>query len=545
MTPEFRQYYFQGRVADQSLGWLNLVAGGIIGGSFLLWTVPPFFLAKNQISHLWVQGLSLVGAIAGSSIGLVIGYKLKGMEPVFQAERQQQEEDFLHWLASNRYYIESLRENAVEAALAERMAAGIDPLPIDPRQVDPRHYDQHHQPPERQNPQAALALMNPREKSLHPELNVQAELERYREFALYPPHEPRVPLVSEQAPNPNYLPSNHLEQQQLIESLHRSELSAKVRPISSKLGPKAIISQIPKLPLNPISAAPVELNRKSPAKIPEIPLGLRLSGPPEPQPLLTPDENDSRVRQLWDQLNAPGCEWLLQLLLTKPLLVWGEQCSGKTSFAGFLALLRMIFFGHQVSVSDPHCHQNSWPAPFEIYGGEYNYNQVNSRLVAYYQRLKTGSVPHTSIWDEVTQYQENCDPQLAGRFLKSILSDVRKPPEFPILLSHGNTLSALGGGKGGIKTMQSRGLVELNLRATRDHLGNLRPALRGNVTGLNVDEHGSASAQPIALESWMQPNYLLELFPELIFGGFVAEPTEATEEDLGGDRSSTGFNYNS
>ncbi|NJO71959.1 MAG: hypothetical protein HC825_10370 [Oscillatoriales cyanobacterium RM1_1_9] len=133
-----------------------------------------------------------------------------------------------------------------------------------------------------------------------------------------------------------------------------------------------------------------------------------------PQPFLTPDENDSRVRRLWDQLNAPGCEWLLQLLLTKPLLIWGEQCSGKTSFAGFLALLRIIFFGHRVSVSDPHSHQNTWPGPFEVYGGEYNYNQINSRLVAYYQRLKTGSVPHTSIWDEVTQYHENCDPQLGG-----------------------------------------------------------------------------------------------------------------------------------
>ncbi|NJO71958.1 MAG: hypothetical protein HC825_10365 [Oscillatoriales cyanobacterium RM1_1_9] len=103
--------------------------------------------------------------------------------------------------------------------------------------------------------------------------------------------------------------------------------------------------------------------------------------------------------------------------------------------------------------------------------------------------------------------------------MKSILSDVRKPPEFPILLSHGNTLSALGGGRGGIKAMQARGLVEVNLRATRDHLGNLRPALRGHVTGLDIDEQGKPSTQPLALESWMQPNYLLELFPELIFGG--------------------------
>jgi hypothetical protein len=124
-------------------------------------------------------------------------------------------------------------------------------------------------------------------------------------------------------------------------------------------------------------------------------------------------------------------------------------------------------------------------------------------------------MPHTSIWDEVTNYQECCDEKLAGRFLKSILSDVRKPPEFPILLSHSNTLSSLGGGKGGVKTMQVRGLVEVNLRAKRDELGNLKPALKGSITGLQLDEKGDAITQQIELEPWMQYSWLEREFGEI------------------------------
>jgi hypothetical protein len=224
-------------------------------------------------------------------------------------------------------------------------------------------------------------------------------------------------------------------------------------------------------------------------------------------------EQLDKKKALWQKLHQDEYSWLLQLILTKPLLIWGEQCSGKSKFAGFLAMLRMLFFNHQVSVADPHAHQNDWP--FEVYGHHYNYGAIDKRLIAYYERLKAGDIPYTSIWDEVTNYSENCDEKLAGRFLKSILSDVRKPPEFPILLSHSNTLNSLGGGKGGVKQMQIRGLVEVNLRAKRDKLGNLMPALKGTVTGLKLDEKGNAISQPLELEPWMQPSWMLSEFPEL------------------------------
>ncbi len=171
----------------------------------------------------------------------------------------------------------------------------------------------------------------------------------------------------------------------------------------------------------------------------------QLPQPKQPLPIPIPT-SDQNAHELWNRLQKPEYEWLLQLLLTKPLLIWGAQGSGKSQIAQFIALLRQLFFAHEVTVADPHSHINQWC--FESYGAGYNYSEINQRLKAYNKRLKNPDAPHTSIWDEVTQYEENCKSDESKRFLKSVLSDVRKPPEFPILISHSNTLSSLGGWKG-------------------------------------------------------------------------------------------------
>ncbi|NEP41820.1 MAG: hypothetical protein F6K35_22335, partial [Okeania sp. SIO2H7] len=389
MALNLKQFMHEENLPPESVLRLNLIAGGAIFASLLLWSLPPFLLSGEKTLHKWLQGLSLCGAIFCSSTALIIGYKLKKIEPILNAEQMQEREDYQHWLASSRYYSEAVREGIITAALQGEIEPVKTPLAPAKEPISP------------------------------------------------PPPEPVMPTYS------------------VSES---------------------------KMPLTP-----------------------EIITSPEPQKSVSerlnfPDRDDLRTKKLWSKIENSTCEWLLQLLLTKPLLVWGEQCSGKTKFAGFLAMLRILFFKHQVSVADPHSHQNEWPHLFEVYGREYNYGQINSRLTAYYQRLKGGSLPHTSIWDEVTNYAENCEEKLAGRFLKSILSDVRKPPEFPILLSHSNTLSSLGGGKGGIKKMQVRGLVEVNLRAKRDRLGNLEPALKGTIKGLKVDDRGEAVVRPIELE---------------------------------------------
>ena len=166
----------------------------------------------------------------------------------------------------------------------------------------------------------------------------------------------------------------------------------------------------------------------------------------------------------------------------------------------------------KVTVSDPHSHINKWAFP--TFGKEYNYQEITEQLKLYYHRLKNPDSPHTSIWDEVTQYDENCNSEESKRFLKSILSDVRKPPEFPILLSHGNTLTALGGGKGGVKKMQIDGLPELELRAKTDRLGNIIPAYMGILTA--KDDNGEMSQQAVIIEpDWMNADYLIRKFPQL------------------------------
>ncbi len=221
-------------------------------------------------------------------------------------------------------------------------------------------------------------------------------------------------------------------------------------------------------------------------------------------------------------------------MLCKPILVWGEQGSGKTTFVEFLALLRVLFFNHTVSVSDPHAHKHEWCKLFDVHGYEYNYGAINKRLIAYYDRLKAGNIPHTSIWDEMTNYQENCDEKLAGRFLKSILSDVRKVPEYPLLLSHNNTLSCLGGGNGGVKTTQDKGMVEVYLIAKRNKLGELEPAMKGTVKGLAKDDYGNSITIPIQTETWMTPQYLLQEFPSLISREeFKQETVESSEFNEG------------
>ena len=219
---------------------------------------------------------------------------------------------------------------------------------------------------------------------------------------------------------------------------------------------------------------------------------------------------------LWQQINQPGAEWIVRLLQPGPLLIWGGQSSSKTTTANFITLLRVIYCDHKAEINDPHAHLNSWSKLFPIYGQNCNYREIEQRLSAYYDRVKNPTVkPYTVVWDEVTQYAENCNPDLAGRFLKSVLAETRKIKEHPILLSHNNTLGALAGGKGGAKQMQVEGLVELHLFNKRGTYGDLAPAMRGVISGLELDKNGNPIETAVELFDWMRAEYIYQLFPEI------------------------------
>ena len=266
------------------------------------------------------------------------------------------------------------------------------------------------------------------------------------------------------------------------------------------------------------------LEGQTPLEIPQpipvaaVPLPVSHTQEPIKQlPLQATDNSfQGRKQQLWELIQSEA-PWLGKLLKRKPLLVVGPQGSGKTTFVKFLAMLRSLLLGHQIKVSDPHAHNNSWFDSWEVVGSQYDYKQIDRALKDYFNRLKSSTVETTSIWDEVTNYADNCKSDESERFLKSVLADCRKSDEFPILLSHGETLGSLGGGKGGASKMKTEGLTTLKLLRKSDSMGVDTPAFRGYLSGLDYAEDGKPISDPVELNpSWMNPDYLLNLFPELI-----------------------------
>lgn len=231
----------------------------------------------------------------------------------------------------------------------------------------------------------------------------------------------------------------------------------------------------------------------------------------EELPGLVPDGGNAKIKLLIEKLEAAG---LKQLLLAKPILFWGESGSGKSEMAKFIAMLRILLFNHTIKVADPQAHDNNW-FDWEVLGHNYNYSEINKALQGYYNRLK-GDVakPVTSINDEVTAWGGNCDPKLIDGFLVSVCKDVRKRPEFPILIAHSKILSALGAKKGA--TMRDDGMVIVHVRSTRNNLGEIVPLYKGTIDGLQKDDSGDNVTIHFNIDpSWMNAKWLLQEFPQL------------------------------
>ena len=262
---------------------------------------------------------------------------------------------------------------------------------------------------------------------------------------------------------------------------------------------------------------PLEIRQPIPVSAVPLPVVSPTQEPIKHLPVQATDTSfEGRKQQLWELIQSEA-PWLGKLLKRKPLLIVGPQGSGKTTFVKFLALLRSLLLGHQIKVSDPHAHNNSWFDTWEVVGSQYDYKGIDSALKNYFKRLKSSNVAVTSVWDEVTNYADNCRSDESERFLKSVLADCRKSDEFPILLSHGETLGSLGGGKGGASKMKTEGLTTLKLLRKSDSMGVDKPAFRGYLSGLDYADDGKPISYSVELNpDWMNPEYLLNLFPELI-----------------------------
>ncbi|MGD2181083.1 hypothetical protein [Lusitaniella coriacea] len=224
-----------------------------------------------------------------------------------------------------------------------------------------------------------------------------------------------------------------------------------------------------------------------------------------------------RRQQLFDKLVQSPQSWILQLLEATPLLIWGEQQSGKSQLAQFIALLRAIFIDHNLEANDPQGHINHWSICFSLYGSSFNYAAIDRRIQAYYQRLtQTPPCPTTSIWDDCTHYIQHCPSQKIGdlNFIKSVASESQKKAEFPILISQGRPQTALGE-SWEIQEMLENHFIQIRLSTQRSATGKAEPAGRGWLKGLINDSQGKPEELEIEIPRWMQASYLLDLFPEL------------------------------
>ncbi|MGF1494283.1 MAG: hypothetical protein ACFBSC_17920 [Microcoleaceae cyanobacterium] len=504
MAVQLKQFQLKRQFAEGSTIWLNWIVGGLILGSLLLWLIPLFCLSSEIVSHLWIQGITLGCSVVGSLVSLLIAYKLRGLETGLQSRSRSFESgQGVPHFSSNR---QTRRRSAPRFVRHPYRASGE--AEWDSQYSFTRRYRAAASADQRsdesvESPRTIRASIRQGIQGLRTTLNrvtqVAKEQDRIPDGkpfeqdmdGLYWTTQPDSPRAGVKPPpfdEPGF---------------RDTEFNFETSPETSPETPPEAAPEIDSETIPVGSADPIPKSAAA-DQFEDIPLN-----PAQLEP------HDRRVQLLRDRLKAPEYVWLNQLLLTKGIFIWGDQCCGKTQFAGFIALLRLILLGHPVRVADPHAHQNAWPAVFEIYGANYNYEEIDQCLKSHRQHLKFATAPHTSIWDEVTQYEEYCNPRLTHQFFRSVMGGLHQSPTYSILLSQFSPMHTLGEVYNPTQKKQHGQLIEINLYNHRDWLGNLRPAMRGTVTGLPSQYFNLPAQQPITLESWMQPQALFQIFSEL------------------------------
>lgn len=226
--------------------------------------------------------------------------------------------------------------------------------------------------------------------------------------------------------------------------------------------------------------------------------------------------------------------WIGQLM-KKPILIYGDQGSGKSYFAEFLALCRHYLRGHEiVSIADPHFHQNRdecWKNLVKLgipgFGAHHNYSEVNSQILGMYDRFSKRTLkshPVTSIFDEVTRYgQEEATQESANKLGSKLSSDPRKAKESPILIAHAKTLVALGGGEGFADAIQGNFIrIKLNSNSEQE------PLWKGVVSGIKDGDGESIEGLKVSIApDWIRSQWVYDLFNS---SEEIAEEEMAEEE---------------
>jgi len=244
---------------------------------------------------------------------------------------------------------------------------------------------------------------------------------------------------------------------------------------------------------------------------------------PEPEPEHEPDEKilslAAKKTKLLKLISEHEGGWIGQLM-KKPVLIYGDQGSGKSYFAEFIALCRHYLRGHQiVSIADPHFHQNKdecWKQLVKLkvpgFGAHHDYAAVNSQIVSMFDRFSKRTLkdsPITSIFDEVTRYgQEEATQESSSKLGSKLSSDPRKARESPILIPHAKTLAALGGGEGFADAIQGN-FVRIKLNSDSEQ----EPLWRGTISGIKDADGEPIDNLKISIApEWIRSSWVCDLF---------------------------------
>lgn len=197
--------------------------------------------------------------------------------------------------------------------------------------------------------------------------------------------------------------------------------------------------------------------------------------------------------------------WYKDLVGNVPLvLLWGGQGAGKTSLAAYTVRCK-VKAGYEVEIWDPHAGATDWQG-LNVVGRGMDYHDIDRAMQRFadevkrlYQERSTNPdfkpVKKLIVCEELSNWADRCSN--AGEFFKCALSDIRKIGYNVLLISHGRTLSMLGGSKGTAQT-RDNGILELQLLTTLDAEGNPRPAGKG------VLKRPGENQIEVPIAEWMQ-----------------------------------------
>ena len=212
--------------------------------------------------------------------------------------------------------------------------------------------------------------------------------------------------------------------------------------------------------------------------------------------------------------------WMLKLLQCPCLLVIGRPGSAKSSFAGALGIIREIAIAklRQTVVVDPNAHlkvgKDIWRPSWEIRGARDDWDDIEDAISELYQRFAESKAANfvSSIYDELTVYEEKVDESKMSGFISQITSKARAAEEYITICSHNDTLKCLGGKPGQAKLKDD--MVRLYLASESTETGKFKPTGKGVLEGLRFDEKNKPLDECVTIPRWLEPCILKTLFPE-------------------------------